>query len=766
MSWSLLLLKQDTKTWTTELPADNPATWAQIIKFHSLTQDKEGNQNVPLEDNEFINDIKKGNYSTKWIVPTIEQLEEWEENTTWRRMTPIRQLFTEPNAITRGFRIGEIINRFVEEVLPKLKDRYITSQKKSGAKTQFKVKSKWNNPDNVIQTLEGENPFGKHIKDLNESQQKELLDEFNENISKHQQKKGGNKKLISATLEYMPSILQGLGYTDRIKFIIRKGKLPQEDWDEMDWEKTLGNDITLTKGKGGVITSEFNLENLTEIRGEIKSLYSRRVDNEIIPPIIEKTYLPIVKLFGLKGRVKSIVIGEGTESKQIRLDQSQLLQRAKEEFSKYEINPNFDFKHAKYFYREIMLSGNEYLPKKFENSKIMTGRGSKRSGGNVNTLVLTLLSDLYSNVDDVFKTFMNDSKVNIFKDSVTIQNSYIRTLVDNPQATFRGTEGRLGLPKSTVEALKDSNKETRERIIREEMLDPNSEISKLIKKDVEKTNFLPYQLTEDEVKFLNELNLKTIIGKIESEEGTDRGIELIKLLKGLGKGSIKENTGIKYLSPPDRKQLDKFISSIQLLTEGEIFDSFGDDVGGSVMPLFDLKRDEEISLPIQEENEDLNKFLSGLQGGERDIGKMVYYSHLQEKDFEHIVGIDNSKLRYSLEDVFGFLAKLGTLFRLELGGESYYSHIRDLAYDKENPPQEEDVKQSIKDLHSAITEDVPKIREHLKNEAQNKVKEILEHPEHHLGEETKMQAKMKSPQSLLNKLKDNKLIIGGTQDDK
>ena len=166
MSWSLLLLKQDTKTWTTELPADNPATWGQIIKFHSLTQDKEGNQNVPLKDNEFINDIKKGNYSTKWIVDTIKQLEEWKENPTWRQMPAIRVLFTGSNPITRGFHIGEIINRFVEEVLPKLKDRRRTSQKKSGAKTQFKVRSKWSKPDSVIQTLEGENPFGKHIKDL------------------------------------------------------------------------------------------------------------------------------------------------------------------------------------------------------------------------------------------------------------------------------------------------------------------------------------------------------------------------------------------------------------------------------------------------------------------------------------------------------------------------------------------------------------------------------------------------------------------------
>ena len=46
------------------------------------------------------------------------------------------------------------------------------------------------------------------------------------------------------------------------------------------------------------------------------------------------------------------------------------------------------------------------------------------------------------------------------------------------------------------------------------------------------------------------------------------------------------------------------------------------------------------------------------------------------------------------------------------------------------------------------------------------VEEILEHPEHHLVGETKQRAQKKTPQSLLNKLKNNKLIVGGATDDK
>jgi len=774
MSWSLLLLKQAPKTWKEKLPSTFGGDWAGILKFYSLTQDKEGNQNVPLKDNEFINDIKNGNYSKNGLKGTVEQLEEWKENPTWRQMPAIRLLFSGPNAITRGFHIKSIIDRFVEEVLGEkgegekegfgLAEEWYGGKKRASQKGKpFQVRSKWNNTDNIIQTLEGENPFGKHIKDLNENQQKELLDEFNENISKHKGSK--NKKLISATLDYMPSILQDLGYTDRIKIIIRKGKLPQEDWDEMDWERVLGKDVTLTKGKGGVITSEFNARDISDIREEIKSLYSRTVDDKIIEPQLEKTYLPIVKLFGLGSRVKSLTMGTGEKRKEIRLDQSQLLQRAKEEFSKYQVNPNFGFKEARYFYKEIMLSGNEYLPEKFKQSRLMTGRKDKRSGGNIHSYVLTLLGDMYSNVDDVFNSFMEDSKNKIYKDDKAIQNSYVKALVDNPEATFRGEgEQRVGLSDSTIEALMPVGEKERERIIREEIQNPNSEVYKLFRNDKEISNILPYQVTDEEIEFINKLNIQSLTEKIE-DGGQERGIELIESLKGIDKQSIKTKTGINYLSPPNRKKLDNFIFDIQLLNEDDFYEVFGsDEVTDIIEPMFDQKREEVETLQI-EENDSLNEFLSGLEGGEKDIGRMVYHSHLAEKDFEEIVGIDNSKLRYSLEDAFGFLAKLGTLFRLELGGENYYSHIRDLAYDKENPPKDEDVKKSIKDLYAAITRDVPKIRDALRDEAKKKVEEILEHPEHHLVGETKQRAKKKTTQSLLNKLKNNKLIIGGETDD-
>ena len=53
MSWSLLLLKQDI-TWLQRLGNKFPdkgdyLSWSNLIKYHSLTQDREGNKNIPLE---------------------------------------------------------------------------------------------------------------------------------------------------------------------------------------------------------------------------------------------------------------------------------------------------------------------------------------------------------------------------------------------------------------------------------------------------------------------------------------------------------------------------------------------------------------------------------------------------------------------------------------------------------------------------------------------------------------------------------------------
>ena len=59
MSWSLLLLKQVPKNWTTKLPAKDPTQWAQLIRFHSLTQDKEGNKNIPLEKTKLKYELKE-----------------------------------------------------------------------------------------------------------------------------------------------------------------------------------------------------------------------------------------------------------------------------------------------------------------------------------------------------------------------------------------------------------------------------------------------------------------------------------------------------------------------------------------------------------------------------------------------------------------------------------------------------------------------------------------------------------------------------------
>ena len=98
---------------------------------------------------------------------------------------------------------------------------------------------------------------------------------------------------------------------------------------------------------------------------------------------------------------------------------------------------------------------------------------------------------MYSNVDDVFNSFMEDSKNKIYKDDKAIQNSYVNALVDNPNAKFRGEgEERVGLSDSTIEALLPVSKKERERIVREEIQNPESEVYKLFRNDKEISNIL------------------------------------------------------------------------------------------------------------------------------------------------------------------------------------------------------------------------------------------------------------------------------------
>jgi ribosomal protein S20 len=85
-----------------------------------------------------------------------------------------------------------------------------------------------------------------------------------------------------------------------------------------------------------------------------------------------------------------------------------------------------------------------------------------------------------------------------------------------------------------------------------------------------------------------------------------------------------------------------------------------------------------------------------------------------------------------------------------------------LKYDEENPKSDSEVKSIVKDLVAAVEQDIPKVRNFLKEEAEKKVKEILENPAKHLDKETRRKAlagKTKGKTSIINLLVRQKIIV-------
>ena len=70
--------------------------------------------------------------------------------------------------------------------------------------------------------------------------------------------------------------------------------------------------------------------------------------------------------------------------------------------------------------------------------------------------------------------------------------------------------------------------------------------------------------------------------------------------------------------------------------------------------------------------------------------------------------------------MFSILTKLGRAFTSRLGVNNYTEFIDDLQYDEENPKSDAEIKSIVKDLVAAIEQDIPKVRNFLKEEAEKK----------------------------------------------
>ena len=764
MSWSLLLLKQVPKNWTTKLPAKDPTQWAQLIRFHSLTQDKEGNKNIPLDNDAFINDMVKGNYPRDGLRGTIEQLKEWKENpNAWDR-TVIGSLASGANPVTRPKHIRAIIDRFVKEVLPVLeKDREAMDKKRTKG-TQFKRKTDWNNTESAIEALTG-------ITELSQEEQLKLLEEFNSNI---RGKTKVNDKLQSFGLKLKPNIrtiLSNVGLLDKRKIIISNRGMSPEKWNSLKLDSIDG--VTFKKEKAEIISSPIEKDKFGGLQGKIKE----KLKTENLK--ISTKPLPVVSVFGVGKLItaqaeedyKTTPKKEGT-----RLSQADLLQQQVEEFEKYKVNPNFTFSQAQYYYGYILRKGRSLIPEQLKNSYLITGASKGANPKGTHKIVLQLLDDEYSDTNTIYADFVTNVTQQLYKNKNAIMNYYIKRIIEAGGKEFKTLTGEnyessdVGLSDLERIEFQSKNEKEKERYLKEQFTNPDSSLypllNKIVDEDTEITPYLSLSINDVELTFIQKLiklNYEEVIGEIEGETTEDAGgVEDFQILKPLFINPIKERSGVKYLDKSNRDKLDEFIATIKLLdTVEEVRERFGKTHTRMINSLRKKAKPKVTITPKIQSS--MQSRTEGLNQKERDVAVVVFSALDNEKDFKDVLRFDTSNVKGpSFEDLFSILTKLGRAFTSRLGVNNYTQFIDDLQYDEENPKSDAEIKSIVKDLVAAIEQDIPKVRDWLKEEAENKVKEIVENPAKHLIQETRGKAKAgktKGKTSIINLLKRRKLIV-------
>ena len=246
---------------------------------------------------------------------------------------------------------------------------------------------------------------------------------------------------------------------------------------------------------------------------------------------------------------------------------------------------------------------------------------------------------------------------------------------------------------------------------------------------------------------------------IEDETTSDDGEEIFSKLQSLSVNPIKEKHNIKYIDKDKRKKLDEFITEIRVLDLDSIEEIFGETHARSINSLKKKARDKEL---IEIKTTD-DERLSGLNTEERDVAEGVFAAHAIKKDFKDALSYADKAQRYSFHDVLSILTKLGRQFATKLGSinpNNYITIMEDLRYDEEKDVEE--VKKTIKELVASIKKDIPLIREWLKEEAENKIQEVVDNPATYLEKETRGQVKTrktKGKTTLKNLLVKRKLIV-------
>ena len=660
MSWMFTLKKGQFNTWRREknpsLPKDEN-DWLEIFQF----------------GNDFIQDIKNGDYTTKNIFPTINQLKAWKAGSGhWRDIEELEDIAdargkdTGAGWTSTNKEIEATFKSLTDEVLPLLQKRYSKIQRdKSGLDLKPKQTKEgdktyqWNKPEEVLRYL-----TDKDYDNLNQKEREKVLQTLNDNI-------------IPKKLSHRPKLVH---WANRIS-------------------KNFKKDINRLFNTG-VFNKSSPIIKVSKV--SIKSGRRKAVD--------EKT-----------GELKEI---KGQREYQVYPEQ--ILDMLIERFKNYKVVNPFTSKHAVDFYRWVLKYHEGFKPPELKLSVDELQQGD----------VINLLKPKYDNLtDELLKTFIDNAEKAWSKSNIDLEKDIVETLVDKGVYRFAGKELSLTQEQKTeIEKLDDKQKKSK---VYNWLTTTTKGQEKGLSIDFKNakgrmlTMWSQY-ITDDEKEFLDSLNVDENYKEIEQDliraEEDFNSLEILEALKFFEgkKDYIHERDG-KYifLSPTVSENFKKLK---ELINESE------EDVREDVEQLIPLLVDEEDALT--ETTSEIKYTMGDFDDLELKFANFIYTALDDGEDLLDVVEEVGNNSVYDIGDVLQVFRILqGQIQGMHNWSAliNKFKSSKDMNLQGDKPYLEKEIKEFV----AALKEDIPIIRSKLIKIARNHIEEVLEHPTSYLKQEAK-----------------------------
>ena len=687
-----------TKNAKRVLPATNGGKWAALLTTDDMT-------------NGFIRDIEEGNFSPKGIDATMAQLKYWKENEdNWKKMEELKQLYRGDGgmrAITSAPKVRRRIQSIVEKVLPLL-DEKRRGQKSKGGKGYIKF-------------------------DITKEKLAELFDTFEE-LDKKEQKRYllwlddafKDKRKLN---EFKPFLTDN--YSSKILPIIREFGWDKERNVVVETESDLSS--LGFKEEGGRWKLRGYTGDVKMLRGKIFNL-TQEASIKIYPR-------PIYSAFGT---IKTI-------------------QEKKLSGKKWKIKEPFTADKAKIYLQKIiskkMFSGKFSTTKlnlmkkdtKFIHMSLVTlldGRfeGSIVDGTLTENFLLQMEQMKFANEKYRLSFYAHKvfDKSNPYSDTYDEDSPYFLDIGDLEGWTEKGEEPQYNnFKKEILEALQRGNLE---------------DVYKEEKQTLERNlKYLSQSISPEEKEFVDEvLEDENILDDITDDELIRTVMHLQDTPPTYKEKPIEygEETVTVYFVEikSTYNTIQNLLGLVGRQTEGEIkaaYEGMKED-NQEAIESFDKVLQEQGKIYDIEFNEDA--FGSEY---EKDIAEITYRGLAAGKALDEVLG--GQVITQQIDD-------LDNLFNVLIAAESQYSTGErlssiskeiipedDMDFNADPPPYEAEIKKFAEALKTTI----PKLREAITNDIQEKVEDIVTHPKTY-----ELKSKKQQKQNIFSILERNQLIEG------